>query len=144
MDYKEIRELAALMSEMGLTALEYKGGGASIKLQRGTALTPPQASAPPIAASTEQQREEPVPTGGIAVKSPMVGVFYSAPAADKEPYVSLGDTVAAGDVLCIIEAMKIMNEIAAERDGIVSEIYAEDKQVVEFGQPLFRITPILN
>ena len=69
----------------------------------------------------------------------MVGVFYSAPGADESPFVAVGDTVHAGDVLCIIEAMKIMNEITAERDGVIIEICVENKQVVEFGQPLFRI-----
>ena len=69
----------------------------------------------------------------------MVGVFYAAPAADKQPYVSIGDRVNAGDVLCIIEAMKMMNEITAEKGGVIREICVGNKQIVEYGHPLFRI-----
>ena len=136
MNYKEIRELALLMKEMGLTSLEYKGGGASVRLQR-TAAAPADVQA--IAPRPEERRIEPDAGGSFTVRSPMVGVFYSAPGTDKEPYVSVGDAVHAGDVLCIIEAMKIMNEITAERDGVITEVCAEDKQIIEFGQPLFRI-----
>ena len=140
MDHKEIRELAALMNEMGLTSLEYKGGGESLRLQRGVVPVAVSASAPETVSRQEQRPNDSQPSGsGYMVKSPMVGVFYCAPGADKDPYVALGDTVHAGDVLCIIEAMKIMNEITAERDGVITEICAEDKQVIEFGQPLFRI-----
>jgi acetyl-CoA carboxylase biotin carboxyl carrier protein len=73
----------------------------------------------------------------------MVGVFYASPAPDMKPYVSIGDTVQAGDVLCVIEAMKMMNEITAEKSGVVTEICAGNKQIVEYGHPLFhlRIVP---
>jgi acetyl-CoA carboxylase biotin carboxyl carrier protein len=70
----------------------------------------------------------------------MVGVFYAAPAADKKPYVSIGDRVKAGDVLCIIEAMKMMNEITTDKSGVITEICAGNKQIVEYGHPLFRMT----
>ena len=138
MDHKEIRELAALMKEMGLTSLEYRGGGESVKLTRlgeNTQAAPPEVKSHYI----ETRSEESDSIGTFSVKSPMVGVFYSSPGADEGPYVSVGDTVHTGDVLCIIEAMKIMNEITAERDGIIAEICVENKQIVEFGQPLFRI-----
>ena len=69
----------------------------------------------------------------------MVGVFYSAPAPDSEPYVSVGSVVKKGDVLCLIEAMKLMNEVTAEKNGMITEICAENGQVVEYGQPLFMI-----
>ena len=144
MDYKEIRELAALMNEMGLTSLEYRGGGESVKLKRGAEAVLSHTDIMPSAPHAKPQREQAASTGGIMVKSPMVGVFYSAPAPDKEPYVSVGNTVHTGDILCIIEAMKIMNEITAECDGVIAEIYAEDRQVVEFGQPLFRIDPRIS
>ena len=138
MNHKEIRELAALMKEMGLTSLEYSGSGESVKLRRDAGTMPP-AAAPAMPAHIEPRSEEPPPAGTFTVKSPMVGVFYSAPGVDEKPYVAAGDEVHAGDVLCVIEAMKIMNEITAERDGFITEICVENKQVVEFGQPLFRI-----
>ena len=73
------------------------------------------------------------------VKSPMVGTFYASPAPDKPPFVSVGDKVHKGQVLCVIEAMKLMNEIEAESDGTVAEILVENEQLVEFGQPLIRL-----
>lgn len=79
--------------------------------------------------------------GGNEVKSPMVGTFYSAPEPGTKPYVSVGSRVAKGQILCIIEAMKIMNEIESEVSGVVTEVLASDAQPVEYGQPLFRIDP---
>ena len=76
---------------------------------------------------------------GTPVTSPMVGVFYAAPAPDKEPYVSVGSKVNKGDVLCLIEAMKLMNEVTAEKSGEIVEVCVENGQVVEYGQPLFMI-----
>lgn len=73
------------------------------------------------------------------ITSPMVGVFYASPSPDKAPFVSVGDTVRKGDVLCIIEAMKIMNEINSDREGIIAEICVGDRQVVDYGHPMFRI-----
>lgn len=75
----------------------------------------------------------------VYIESPMVGTFYAAPSADKAPFVSVGDTVRKGQVVAIIEAMKLMNEVEAERGGIVEEILARNEQLVEFGQPLFRL-----
>ena len=74
-----------------------------------------------------------------SVKSPTVGIFYAAPAENADPYVKAGDTVHKGDVLCIIEAMKLMNEVLAEKDGVIEEICAQNGQVVEYGTELFRI-----
>ena len=147
MDYGEIRELALLMKEMDLTSLEYKGGGSSVKLYREPAGShAPQA---PVAAPREQPAAMPAEApkaaaaaGGVTVKSPVVGVFYAAESEDKEPFVSVGDAVHTGDVLCLIEAMKMMNEITAECDGVIAEICAENKQLVEFNQPLFRIVKV--
>ena len=139
MEYKEIRELAELMKEMGLTSLEYKGSGSSVKMERAAGSA--HVAGGLAVAATEHRAEQPTlpAAGGFTVRSPMVGVFYSAPGMDKEPYVEVGDLVHAGDVLCIIEAMKIMNEIVAECDGVITEICAENRQIVEFNQPLFRI-----
>jgi len=89
----------------------------------------PQAAAPPTAAKL------------VEIKSPMVGTFYRAPEPGAEPYVDVGARVRSGQVVCIIEAMKIMNEIQAELTGVVREILVEDAQPVEFGQPLFRVDP---
>jgi len=140
MEYKEIRELAALMKEMGLTMLEFSDDATSVRMERAAA------SAPEAKAHVNNAREwlyendeEPAEAGVVTIRSPMVGVLYTSPDSDKEPYVSVGDTVRAGDVLCIIEAMKIMNEITAEREGTIVEICAGNKQVVEYGQPLFMI-----
>ena len=93
-------------------------------------------SAPAQAASEETATE---PSGKI-VKSPLVGTFYAAPAEDADPYVSVGDTVKKGQVMAIVEAMKLMNEIESDFDGTVEEILVENGQAVEYGQPLFRLS----
>jgi acetyl-CoA carboxylase biotin carboxyl carrier protein len=98
--------------------------------------TPAEAS-PAIEAPAAQEPKG----GGNDVKSPMVGTFYSAPEPGAKPYVSVGSRVSKGQILCIIEAMKIMNEIESEVAGIVTEVLASDAQPVEYGQPLFRIDP---
>ena len=139
MDYKDIKELAELMKETGLTSLAYRNGDESVKLTR-PAETLQTVSETMNAVKIEKQGEESDLSGTFIVKSPMVGVYYSAPGVDISPFIEIGDIVQAGDVLCVIEAMKIMNEITAECDGVITEIYVENKQVVEFGQPLFRIS----
>ena len=134
----EIRTYAERMKELGLTGLEFTEGDSRIRLERSTAApmketvyaVPESASAAPVPAETRD---------GISVKSPIVGIFYAAPAENAAPYVSIGDTVKKGQTLCIIEAMKLMNEIAAEEDGVISEICVTDGQVVEYGAELFRI-----
>ena len=90
------------------------------------------------APSTQEPKEEAIPEGNI-VKSPMVGTFYMKPSPDAEPYVEVGKQVKKGDVLCIIEAMKLMNEIESEFTGEVKEIFVKDGEMVEYGKPLFRI-----
>jgi acetyl-CoA carboxylase biotin carboxyl carrier protein len=97
--------------------------------------TPPEG----FAAADEPSRPE--VKGGSEVKSPMVGTFYGAPEPGAKPYVSVGSRVAKGEILCIIEAMKIMNEIESEVSGVVTEVLASDAQPVEYGQALFRIDP---
>jgi acetyl-CoA carboxylase biotin carboxyl carrier protein len=86
---------------------------------------------------------EPVTTKQVTVTSPIVGTFYRAPAPDKPPYVQVGDMVKKGQVLCIIEAMKLMNEIESETSGKIIQILIENGQPVEYGQPLFVIEPVL-
>jgi len=142
MDNKDIKELAELMKEMELTSLAYRNGNEFVKLTRSPD-TRAAVDAPMKETRAGQQREDSASGNTRTVKSPMVGVFYSAPGADEKPYVGIGDTVSPGDVLCLIEAMKTMNEITAESDGIITGICVENKQVVEFGQPLFHIGMIL-
>lgn len=151
MDFKDIKHLASLMKEMGLTALEYAEGGASIRMERGTALAaaPAVANSTPVAVPVQPAGAVPGEAAAVTaaaeasdaytVTSPMVGVFYAAPGADKKPYVSIGDRVQAGDVLCIIEAMKMMNEITTDKSGVITEICVGNKQIVEYGHPLFRL-----
>ena len=130
---ERVKQLALIMKDAGLTRLEYTAD--MVVMER-----PPEGIVMSTVPSTTMPPSATIPhTGGHIVKSPMVGVFYSAPSSDKESYVSVGDTVNAGDVLCIIEAMKMMNEITAEYNGVIAEIFCLDKDVVEFGQPLFRI-----
>ena len=140
MDSKEIRELAAIMKETGLSVLDYKDSDVSIRLERTASRQTADAgiNAAPVLQDEHHIVTEPV--SGYMVRSPMVGVFYAAPGTNMEQYVNVGDPVHEGDVLCIIEAMKIMNEIMAERDGIIAEIYVANKQVVEYNQPMFRIS----
>jgi acetyl-CoA carboxylase biotin carboxyl carrier protein len=103
----------------------------------GSAHPTPAESSPAIEAPGAQEPKG----GGNDVKSPMVGTFYSAPEPGAKPYVSVGSRVSKGQILCIIEAMKIMNEIESEVAGVVTEVLASDAQPVEYGQPLFRIDP---
>ena len=136
----DIRKYAQLMAEYGLTGLEFRTAGDTVRLERNG--TPASASIP-VCASAAPAAPAAVPTPAAddahTVTSPMVGVFYRAPAENAAPYVKVGDRVKAGTVLCLIEAMKMMNEITAECDGIITEICAENGQVVDFGRELFKI-----
>ncbi len=149
MEMETIKTLAAsmarLMKENELTALEIAEGDFSLKLERKH----DQASPAPISVATHVQTTpsgpvtevEKTPEEGTPIKSPMVGVFYAAPDPGAKPYVSLGSHVKKGDILCIVEAMKLMNEITAEQDGVINKISCTNGQTVEFGQELFRIKP---
>lgn len=148
MDVKKIESLAKLMKETGLTGLELVEEGQQLRLERQVEVVaaPVAAAVPaaPVPATGAEAlgvaHEEPAPVKeGTLVLAPTVGVFYSAPSPDARPFVEVGDQVKKGDTLCIIEAMKLMNEIPAEVDGTVAEICVGNGQVVEFNQPLFRI-----
>lgn len=137
MNETDIRKYAALMQELGLTGLEVTEDNKVVRLER----TPPSVVKETIgvssfAAPSPEQRKD---KDYISIKSPTVGVFYAAPAENAEPYVSIGDRIVKGQTVCIIEAMKLMNEICAEEDGTVTEICVTNGQVVEFGTELFRI-----
>lgn len=145
MDEKNIRKYAKLMQELGLTGLEIKENGSELRLERIDSAAAPVAVPVPVTlpaqepAAVSAPAAEQLPDDCVEITSPMVGVFYSAPAENAQPFVSVGDAVKKGDVLCIIEAMKLMNEIVSEYDGVVEEICAVNSQVVDFGHPLFRL-----
>ena len=131
----DIRKYAQLMAEYGLTGLEFRTAGDTVRMERNGAPVSVPVSAPvPVAAPVPE-----VHADTVSVTSPMVGVFYRAPAENADPYVKVGDTVKAGTVLCLVEAMKMMNEITAECDGVIAEICVENGQVVDFGKELFKI-----
>ena len=133
MNDAEIRRYAGLMAELGLTGLEVTEKDQVIRLERSPA---PAAARETVAVPAPQGA---TPADTVEVASPMVGVFYAAPAEDAEPFVKVGDKVKRGQTLCIVEAMKLMNEIMAEVDGEIVEICVANGQVVDYGSPLFRI-----
>lgn len=150
MNINEIRELAQIFTEHGLTVLDVGEGENHVRLEKTAApvaATPVAAApalepipAPDFQAETAQEIDPGINFADVTeVKSPMVGVFYSAPTPDAEPFVKVGSRVKKGDVLCIIEAMKLMNEIVAEQDGEVVDRCVENGDVVEYGQTLFKI-----
>lgn len=128
MDLEELRRLCALMREEGLVELTLEEGGRRVTLRR--ALQAPAPAAPPP------------PAEGVIVRSPVVGTFWIRPAPGEPPFVKVGDLVQPGQVLCIVEAMKVMNEVRAEVAGVVEEILVEEGDPVEYGQPLFRLRPV--
>ena len=147
-DPKLVRELAELLDETGLTEIEVEDGDRKIRVSRQSAGAPSQfvtapAAAAPTAAPAAAPAAPAAPVGAAAgpahanaVRSPMVGTAYLAPEPGAEAFVKVGDTVKKGDSLLIIEAMKVMNPIAAEKAGKVTAILVEDSQPVEFDQPL--------
>lgn len=149
MDLKEIKFLADLMEERGLTSLEIEDGEQTIKLKRQPAVSEPVAvPAVPVPAPVPvASREETSPTESSVVnfndvtelKSPMVGTVYVSPTPGSEPYVKAGDKVKKGQVLCIIEAMKLMNEYTAPQDGEIVDVCIHDGELVEYGQCLFKL-----
>lgn len=136
MNESDIRKYANLMSELGLTGLEVTENDRVVRLERNPA---PQTAAPVQTVQVSDAPQSAANEDLIEITSPMVGVFYAAPAEDADPYVQVGDRVKKGQTLCIVEAMKLMNEIVAETDGQIVEICAQNGQVVDFGCPLFRI-----
>ena len=135
-----------LMQEHGLTELEIEKNGFKIRLKKGLTGTIVHEETSSLPRTSKEERvtlaaeAQPVEEAGVTiVRSPMVGTFYAAPAPDAEPYVVRGKEVKSGDVLCIIEAMKLMNEIKTEVGGRVIDIMVENGQPVEFDQPLFKI-----
>jgi len=159
MDIKEIKGIIDLMRKNGLSEFEYEKDGTKIRIRRGPdgepqvianspslipapAVLPVSAGVPIAVAPAAQPPAAPPASTLPSINSPMVGTFYSSPAPDAPAYVEVGTMVNAETVVCIIEAMKVMNEIKAEMSGTIVEVLAENGKPVEFGKPLFRIKPV--
>jgi acetyl-CoA carboxylase biotin carboxyl carrier protein len=151
MDLEQIEKLLAMLSEHDVGEFTYKSDDFSLKLRMGPThvvaaaptLAPMMAVAPAVAPPPGTAEAAPSADDGLAVlESPMVGTFYRAPGPDTAVFVSVGDRVVAGQTLCIIEAMKLMNEIEADSAGEIVEISVENAQPVQFGQTLFKIRPV--
>ncbi len=151
-DLVEVKRLLAFMQENGLEEFEYERRGVHIRLKKASAASgvPAVAAAPPVAAPATAHASAAAPTHDSAkpaalaadvhlIKSPIVGTYYSAPSPEAEPFVAVGARVESGQVLCIIEAMKLMNEIESDVAGEVVQILVENGHPVEYGEPLFGI-----
>jgi acetyl-CoA carboxylase biotin carboxyl carrier protein len=154
---EEVKALVKVLEGTDVTSLRWDRNGQKIVIRRGTAVAAPAgivavAPAPmplPVAAAPVPAAAASAPAAapkaeakpGVLVTSPFVGTFYRSPSPDSPPFVEVGSTVKKGQVLCIVEAMKLMNEIEAETSGNVAEILVANATPVEFGQPLFRIEP---
>ncbi len=143
---REIRELVDLALAKGLAELEVSWGETRIRIRRETVPSAPPTqwqpgAAVPASAAIPAEATVPALAQLVTIEAPMVGTFYRAPAPEAPPYVKEGDLIKAGQVLCIIEAMKLMNEIESKVAGRVVKILAENTQPVEYGQPLFLVEP---
>ncbi len=163
--FEQIKELIELVGRNKLHSLEVERSGFKLRItgeappdvgRETVVVTAPPAPTPVLAttapaptaapaAEAPPERAEPGPAGpapGLhVVVSPIVGTFYSAPSPDAQPYARIGDRVRKGQVLCIVEAMKLMNEIESDVDGVVAEIYPKNAQPIEYGEPLFGVRP---
>ena len=150
MDIRKVKKLIELLEESNINELEITEGEESVRISRGMPMQAYAAPAPlapqpaaiaapaaPVAAAPVAAAPEEL--AGHIVKSPMVGTYYASPAPDSAAFVTVGSTVKAGDVLCILEAMKMMNQIEADRAGTIGAILAEDGEPIEYDQPLFTI-----
>jgi acetyl-CoA carboxylase biotin carboxyl carrier protein len=147
MDLRKLKKLIDLVQESGIAELEITEGEEKVKIVKGGVVTVAAAPAPAIAAAgpaaagaaaPAAPATEPEPgQDGHVVKAPMVGTFYRSPSPDAKSFVEVGQAVKEGDTICIIEAMKLMNEIEADASGVVKAILVENGQPVEYGQPLF-------
>lgn len=131
-----VKELISLMGKGGISELDLTTGDVSIRL-RGAVAT---SFAPQSHAHSSQETPAEPPDPGHVVTAPMIGTYYSAPSPGDDPFVRLGDEVEVGQVIGIIEAMKIMNEIVADKPGVVAEVMVENAQAVEYGSPLVRLS----
>ncbi|MCP4271684.1 MAG: acetyl-CoA carboxylase biotin carboxyl carrier protein [Gammaproteobacteria bacterium] len=152
MDIRKVKKLIELLEESGIAEIEIKEGDDSLRISRGIQATGNQpmgiapVSAPinapvdvPVAGPESSVEPEPQQPSGHNVTSPMVGTFYRAPAPGAKNFVEVGNTVAVGDTLCIVEAMKMMNQIESDKAGVIKAILVDEAQPVEFDEPLFVI-----
>ena len=153
MDIRKVKKLIELLEESNINEIEIKEGEESVRISRGGSLVsapavqytaaPAAAPAPAAAAPAPAAAPEAAPAAsestGHVVSSPMVGTFYRSPSPSSPAFIEVGQTVKAGDVICIVEAMKMMNQIEADKSGIIEAILVEDGQPVEFDQPLVTI-----
>ncbi len=147
MDIRKIKKLIELLEESNVAELEIKEGEESVRISRGSTAAvamnpaPVQMAAAPVAAAPAPSAADqaPAPAAGHTVDSPMVGTFYRSPSPGASAFIEVGQSVKAGDIICIIEAMKMMNQIECDKTGVVEEILVGDGEPVEFDQPLVRI-----
>jgi acetyl-CoA carboxylase biotin carboxyl carrier protein len=147
MDIRKVKKLIEMLEESSLAEIEINEGEESIRISRASSVVPaPVMTAPPIApapaaapAAEAAAIEKPEVPAGHAIKSPMVGTFYRASSPGAKPFVEVGDTVAVGDTLCIVEAMKMLNEIEADKAGVVKAVVKQNGEPVEYGETLFVI-----
>lgn len=147
MNYNDIQQIIKTMIDSNLTSLELEYEGVSLKLKKGAEETvvEQKKEVKPVKNESSVKKTD-IPEKAVAeeenmgvVESPIVGTFYASSGPDKEPFVSIGSKVKKGQILCIIEAMKLMNEIESEMDGEVAEILVKDGDMVEYGAPLFKV-----
>ena len=147
MDIRKVKKLIELLEASSVDEIEIKEGEESVRISRNTgapiAMAAPVAApaipAPAALAPAPVTPEAAAPSATNAVKSPMVGTFYRSPSPDAAPFIEVGQNVRVGDVLCIVEAMKMMNQIEADRAGTVTAVHAENGDPVEFDQPLITV-----
>jgi acetyl-CoA carboxylase biotin carboxyl carrier protein len=147
MDIRKVKKLIELLQESGISEIEVHEGEESVRISRyhatGAHQTVVQVPAQGGVTNEPVQDEAPPPASvvdeGHIVKSPMVGIFYSSSSPDTSPFVEIGQTVKQGDILCIVEAMKIMNQIESEASGVISKIFVENGEPIEYGQALFAL-----
>ena len=142
MDVRKIKTLIELINSSDIAEIEIKEGEESVRISRSSSVAPnyiaaPQALATPtLAPAAPAEAAAPAQAGEI-IESPMVGTFYRASSPTSKSFVEVGQTVAVGDILCIIEAMKMLNQIESDKAGTITKVLVENEQPVEFGQPLF-------
>jgi acetyl-CoA carboxylase biotin carboxyl carrier protein len=149
MDLRKLKTLIDLVSESNVSELEITEAEGKVRIVKGGVASPPAATAPAMAAAPAVAAVAPAAVAlaapaaevplGHTVKSPMVGTFYLSSSPGAKPFVEVGSVVKEGDTVCIIEAMKILNEIEADKSGIITQILGQNGQAVEYGQPLFVI-----
>ncbi len=139
MNFDDLKKAIEIFKESGLTYMEFEQDGTKIHLEKNNGCLPPMPPVPFQPTNVEVESDKNAEDNKFYVTSPLVGTYHQAQAAGAKPFVSVGQKVKKGDKLCIIEAMKVMNEITASKSGEITEILVEEGQMVEFGQKLFSI-----